>query len=180
MKKYKKDGSLTKAWIKYEEYSRRFEEEKRIRAEEARWYYEHGIYPPLERLPWQQKDALIEQQKKEKLSSKLTTCVYCYRVIREGRRTYIKRWEGKMHCFIGNDAKQRKLEYEFQWNRICCGCANIEYAIGNATDACEKTLTELKREIHAQTHGNLKEHSRSSSSALSELGRSMRQTDHAE
>jgi hypothetical protein len=172
MKKYKKDGSFTVRWLQHDEYMRQFEESRKLEEEENEWYYNNGILPPSAwlNLDWRQKEKNIEKQKREKLSSELTTCVYCNRLIRPSRQAYIKRWDGKDRCFIGSDANQRKLEYGFQWNRICFGCANTEFAIGKATAACETALTELKREIHAKTHGNFKKHSRSAPALAGEPG----------
>ena len=152
MKKYKKDGSLSKRWLQAEQYRMQGEETARIYKEEDQWYREHGIDPAPWFESWRQKELFEEKQKREKLSSELTTCVYCNRPIRKSRQAYIKRWEGKHSCYISTDTKHQKLEYDFQWHRICFGCGNVEHAIGEATVKCEAALASLKREIHAQTY----------------------------
>jgi hypothetical protein len=157
VKKYKKDGSFTKIWLRYSEEIRWIEERQKIDEAEDKWYYEHGIHRPLEwrDMTWQQRDRHIEEQKREKLSSELTNCVYCDRPVGAKRQNYFRRWNQYVHRNpIGTHRLDRKLEKEtiFEYRRICFGCANTEYAIGQATIACEAALVALKREIRAQAY----------------------------
>lgn len=155
IKKYKKDGSYTVRWLNRCEEERRWQERFDIYAAEDKWYYDHGIRKPTLPLTWRQEEMFLEKQKREKLSSKLTTCVYCGRPVGVNRKNYFRRWNQYVHKNpIGTHRLDRKLEKEtfFDHSRICFGCANTEFAIGQATLACETALAKLKKEIRAQAY----------------------------
>lgn len=147
--------SLTKEERDAAEFERLIKKYEDAKNESLRWQTYQGIYNwYTEEDKLRIGNALINEciEARAKLSCKMYFCVYCGRPLRHKYSGHMRRWNAWR--LIGTNSKDRYIEKTtfFDDGSICLGCANTEFAIGRATEACEIALTKLNREIRAQAH----------------------------